>query len=161
MEELARQGTTSHRIGGRELYRAGLITLEQWQKTLERALLLSRGQRTLLQEQGTPDDCNARQEVPAVLAPEENPGRFGQLLLQADLIGQEELLYALELGLESGEAIGQILVLRGTITTLALRTVLRLQHLINAGSIDVSQAVTYLKLVPQGQVARRRMYLAA
>jgi hypothetical protein len=139
------------RIGGKELYRAGLISLYQWQETLGQALLLKKGELSLRQVLCEAEDGNMTGDLPVIEIEEVEKIRLGHLLLQAGLIAEEELLLALELGLESGVILGQILIQRRTITALELRTVLKLQCLIHDRSITTVEAVNYLKLVPQAR----------
>jgi hypothetical protein len=144
------------RIGGRELYRAGLISLYQWQETLGQALLVKHCELSLRQVLCEAEGADVTGDLPVVDCEEVETMRLGHLLLQAGLVAEEELLYALELGLESGEALGQILVRQSAITALELKTILKLQGLIHARSITPAEAVNYLKLVPQTRAIQSR-----
>jgi hypothetical protein len=149
------------KLSGRDLYRAGLVSLYHWQEVMEQAVLLRQGELSLRQVLCMADDIEATGELPVVTCDLEEKVRLGQLLIQAGLLAEEDLLYALELSLESGQPLGAILVNRETITKFELKLILKLQSLIQCKSISSTDAVRYLRLVPQARCAQQQVQMAA
>ncbi len=76
--------------------------------------------------------------------------RLGELFVLAEIITEPDLLAAVEIGLNEGTQIGQVLMQFGFITEDTLETSLKLQQMVHKHSLSVSQAVQVLRLHLQG-----------
>jgi hypothetical protein len=76
--------------------------------------------------------------------------RIGELFVLAEIIGESDLLAAVEIGLNEGTQIGQILMQFGFINEDTLEATLKLQHMVHNHTLSVSQAVTVLKQFMNG-----------
>jgi hypothetical protein len=159
--ELGKKMADGHMVGGLELYRDGLITLEQWRSTLGMALQVKERELNLRQLLYEPEDTTSTADLPVLATSEEPRERLGQLLLQSGLAAEEEVLCALEHSLESGEPLGEILLLRQIITAFELTAALKLQSLIHKKTLSSAQAITWLRRVPQSPELHRVLGYAA
>ncbi len=71
--------------------------------------------------------------------------RIGELFVLAEIICEGDLLAAVEIGLNEGRQIGQILMQFGFINEDTLEATLKLQHMVHNHTLSVSQAVSVLK----------------
>jgi hypothetical protein len=76
--------------------------------------------------------------------------RLGELFVLAEVIGEADLLAAVEIGLNEGSQIGQVLMQFGFINEETLETTLKLQEMVRKHTLSVAQAVQVLRLSLQG-----------
>lgn len=76
--------------------------------------------------------------------------RLGELFVLAGIIHEPDLLAAVEIGLNEGKQIGQVLMQFGFIDEDVLETSLKLQEMVHKHSLSVSQAVQVLQQYLQG-----------
>lgn len=142
--KLANIITPHQMIGGKDLFNAGLITLGEWQEALELVLQIKRRELSVRQALF---DCNEQSitgDRPAVTNLNTERQRLGYLFLQAGLVNVNELLSALESGLDNDELLGQVLVYRKKITASQLRITLRIQSGIQSKMISHAQINDWL-----------------
>lgn len=142
--KLANRSTPHQMIGGKDVFNAGLITRGEWQETLEIVLQIKRRELSVRQALF---DCNEQSitgDRPAVTNLNTERQRLGYLLLQAGLVNLNELLSALECGLDNDELLGQVLVHRKKITASELRIALRIQTGIQSKMISHAQCNDWL-----------------
>ncbi|MBP9093475.1 hypothetical protein KBI23_20815 [bacterium] len=125
--KLANTSTTHQMIGGKDLFNAGLITLGEWQEALELVLQIKRRELSVRQALFECNEQSITGDRPAVTNLNSERQRLGYLLLQAGLVNLNDLLSALECGLDNDELLGQVLVHRKKITAAELRIALRIQ----------------------------------
>ncbi len=141
---LAVVNTPYQMISGKDLFNAGLITLGKWQEALELVLQIKRRElsvRQALFECNEPSITGGR---PALTNLNTEKERLGYLLLQAGLVDLNELLTALECGLDEEELLGKVLVHRNKITASELAIVLRIQNGIQSKLISHAQFNNWL-----------------
>ncbi len=137
--KLANISTPHQTIAGKDLFNAGLITLGEWQEALELVLQIKRRELSVRQALFEDNDQSITGDNPAVTNPNLERQRLGYLLLQAGLVNGNELLSALECGLDSNELLGQVLVHRNKITASELRIALKIQTGIQSRMISHAQ----------------------
>jgi len=137
--KLANVSTPHQMIGGKDLFNAGLITLGEWQEALELVLQIKRRELSVRQALFEDNEQSITDDSPAVTNLNPERQRLGYLLLQAGLVNVNELLNALECGLDSDELLGQVLVHRNKITASELRIALRIQTGIQSRMISPAQ----------------------
>lgn len=137
--KLATIGTPHQMIGGKDLFNAGLITLCEWQEALELVLQIKRRELSVRQALFEDNEQSITDDSPTVTNLNPKRQRLGYLLLQAGLVNVNELLSALECGLDSDELLGQVLVHRNRITASQLRIALRIQTGIQSRIISHDQ----------------------
>jgi len=142
--KLANISTPHQMIGGKDLFNAGLITLGEWQEALELVLQIKRRELSVRQALF---ECNEQsitggRQVVTNLNTERQ--RLGYLLLQAGLVDLNQLLSALECGLDNDELLGKVLVHRNTISASELTIVLRIQTAIQSKTISHAQISDWL-----------------
>jgi hypothetical protein len=158
---LAVRATHNQRVGGLELYKAGLISLDKWRETLELALRVKRREISVRKIMCETNDSSITGELPVCRANDAETVWLGQLLLQAGMLTEKRLLIYLERGLESNEPLGRILVNEKAISVLELTTALRLQRMIRGRTITKAQAVGCLRLMPQSKTWQNARACAA
>ncbi len=119
-------------IGGKDLFNAGLITLGEWQEALELVLQIKRRELSVRQALFECNEQSITGERPAVTNLNSERQRLGHLLVKAGLVNANELLSALERGLDSDELLGQVLVHRNKITASQLKIALKIQTVIQS-----------------------------
>lgn len=77
--------------------------------------------------------------------------KLGELLGQAGLVCESDVIDAIELGLSSNELVGEILVQKGRISRATLHSALDVQELIGQNVISANQAADILKKVHEGK----------
>ena|GEM_PF-812414 len=135
------------RVGGRDLFNRGLISLDKWEETIALALQVKRRELSVGEVLCSPDSGETTVVMTVSRRPLEadtSPIRLGHLLRQAGLVALEDLLSSLERGLESDEPLGQILAVANIITNYELTFALRLQSMIKEKAISQEQAVRSL-----------------
>ncbi|MCA9805752.1 MAG: hypothetical protein KC777_27460 [Cyanobacteria bacterium HKST-UBA02] len=115
------------------LIREGKITAEQ----AITALKLSQKNRTTIE--------SALREIGALSAARSEPIRLGEILIAAELVGEIDLLSAVEKGMGQQMPIGQVLLQHGLITPGLLNRALSLQFMINNRNMNPVDAVANLK----------------
>ncbi len=76
-------------------------------------------------------------------------GRIGELLVSANILNEADIANAIEIQLQTGEMIGQILINQGFINQELLDAVLKIQKKVYQGSIELYAAVDCLKIAYQ------------
>jgi hypothetical protein len=76
--------------------------------------------------------------------------RLGELFVLAEVIGEADLLAAVEIGLNEGSQVGQVLMQFGFINEETLETTLKLQEMVRKHTLSVAQAVQVLRQNLQG-----------
>jgi hypothetical protein len=137
--KLAKVSTPHQMIGGKDLFNAGLITLGEWQEALELVLQIKRRELSVRQALFECNEQSITGERPAVTNLNSERQRLGHLLVKAGLVNANELLSALERGLDNDELLGQVLVHRKKITTSQLRIALKIQTVIQSKMISPAQ----------------------
>jgi hypothetical protein len=137
--KLANKSNPHQMIGGKDLFNAGLITLGEWQEALELVLQIKRRELSVRQALFEGNEQSITGDRPAVTNLNSERQRLGYLLFQAGLVNSNELLSALECGLDSDELLGKVLVHRNKITASELRIVLRIQTGIQSKMISHAQ----------------------
>ncbi|CAN5404373.1 hypothetical protein BH10CYA1_BH10CYA1_00820 [soil metagenome] len=89
--------------------------------------------------------CNV--DIPAVMP------KVGELLCEAGVLSETEVLNAAEIGIESNKPIGEVLFERGLVPPLVLKAALRLQCMILSGKLNSSQAEELLRQAHSHQVS--------
>jgi tetratricopeptide (TPR) repeat protein len=77
--------------------------------------------------------------------------KLGELLVEAKVITREQLEKAMQRSLAIGLPLGRILVLNGAINELLLTTVLEIQVRLRDQNIERSEAIAYIKTIPNTQ----------
>ncbi|PWT99063.1 MAG: hypothetical protein C5B53_05870 [Candidatus Melainabacteria bacterium] len=80
-------------------------------------------------------------------APRKTGIRLGELLVLARVLGETDVMNALELGLVNDQPIGQILVAQGFVSPDLLDSALRLQELVDSGHLDGTEAAERLSKI--------------
>lgn len=142
--KLANLSTPHQMIGGKDLFNAGLITLREWQEALESVLQVKRKELSVRQALFEDNEQSITGNRPAVTNLNAERQRLGYLLLQAGLVSANDLLSALESGLENDELLGQVLVHRNKITAAELRIALRVQAGLQSRMIAPTQLNDWL-----------------
>lgn len=137
--KLANIRTPHQIIGGKDLFNAGLITRGEWQEALELVLQIKRSELSVRQALFESNEQSITGNRPAVTNLNTERQRLGCLLLQAGLVNSNELLCALECGLDNDELLGKVLVHRNKITAAELKIVLRIQTGIQSNMISHAQ----------------------
>jgi hypothetical protein len=78
-------------------------------------------------------------EMPAAMP------KVGELLCEAGVLGETEVLNAAEIGIEKNKPIGEVLFERGLVPPLVLKAALRLQSMCLSGKLNSSQAEELLR----------------
>jgi len=94
------------RVGGRNLYNRGLISLDKWEEAISLALQVKRRELSVGEVLCSPDKGETTVVMTVSRKPPETDTslvRLGHLLRQAGLVAMEDLLSSLESGLESDE----------------------------------------------------------
>ncbi len=76
-------------------------------------------------------------------------GRIGELLVSANILNEADIANAIEIQLQTGEMLGQILINQGFINQELLDAVLKIQKKVYQGSIELYAAVDCLKIAYQ------------
>jgi len=134
-------------IDGYELWKNGLITLDQWKNTLEHLVALKQHAITtkeLLFEGliNIPEEMEEADLREAAVLPQV---RLGDLLLEARLISETDLLRALEVSSDSSEMIGKLLVSRALATQSIIDSALRILELLRMDLLPTNDAVSLLR----------------
>lgn len=150
-EQLAEalEGSTSTGLPfGRMLVLNGVINESQLAETLN-AQILVRDQK-ITKEQAIEGLKQARRRQIAVEVPLMEKGfykvkpresvRLGELLTLSGLVSESQILSAVELGLVSQKPLGQVLVEQNLVTDSILRIALKIQELVEAGTLKPVQA---------------------
>ncbi len=137
--KLANRSTPHQIIGGKDLFNSGLITLGEWQEALEFVLQIKRKELSVRQALFECNELSITGDRPAVTNLNTERQRLGYLLMQAGLVNSNELLGALECGLDNDELLGHVLVHRKIITAAELRIALRIQTDIQSKMISHAQ----------------------
>lgn len=80
-------------------------------------------------------------------APRKTGIRLGELLVLAGVLGETDVMNALELGLVNDQPIGQILVAQGFVSPELLESALRMQDVVDSGHIDGQEAAERLRQI--------------
>ncbi|MBS1952854.1 MAG: hypothetical protein JST89_01575 [Cyanobacteria bacterium SZAS-4] len=86
-------------------------------------------------------------EIPAVMP------KIGELLCEAGILSETEVLNAAEIGIESNKPIGEILAERNLVPPLVLKAALRLQSMVLSERLNSSQAQELLRQAHSHQVS--------
>lgn len=78
--------------------------------------------------------------------------RVGELLCEAGIISETEVLTAAEIGIETNKPIGEVLHERGLVPPLVLKAALRLQSMVLGGRLNFAQAQELLRQADAHQV---------
>lgn len=138
LKNILKEHTVEAALNAQVLLRDGVID----RKTAVAALKSARKTHTSLESCLTAagvDSGNKRQTI-----------RLGELFVLAEIVTEPDLLAAVEIGLNEGTQIGQVLMQFGFINSDTLETSLKLQEMVHKHSLSVSQAVQVLRLYLQG-----------
>jgi tetratricopeptide (TPR) repeat protein len=86
-------------------------------------------------------------------APRKSGIRLGELLVLAGVLGETDVMNALELGLVNDQPIGQILVAQGFVSPELLESALRLQDFVDSGHLAGDEAAERLRKIHESGVA--------
>ncbi len=86
-------------------------------------------------------------DMPAVMP------KVGELLSEAGVLSETEVLNAAEIGIETNKPIGEVLFERGLVPPLVLKAALRLQSMVLSGKLNSSQAEELLRQAHSHQVS--------
>lgn len=138
LKNILKEHTVEAALNAQVLLRDGVID----RKTAVAALKSARRTHTSLESCLTAagvESGNKRQTI-----------RLGELFVLAEIVTEPDLLAAVEIGLNEGTQIGQVLMQFGFINSDTLETSLKLQEMVHKHSLSVSQAVQVLRLYLQG-----------
>lgn len=160
-EQLAEalDGSTSTGLPfGRMLVLNGVISESQLAETLN-AQILVRDQK-ITKEQAIEGLKQARRRQIAVEVPLMEKGfykvkpresvRLGELLTLSGLVSESQILSAVELGLVSQKPLGQVLVEQNLVSDSVLRIALKIQELVEAGTLKPVQASQVMMQTTEG-----------
>lgn len=94
-----------------------------------------------------PDQALIEQAQAALKAPRKHGIRIGEMFVKAGLLTETDVMNALETGLATDQAIGQVLVGQGFITEQILEAALGLQKMVDGRHLDVDKAIDTLSKI--------------
>ena len=138
LKNILKESTVEAALSAQVMLRDGVIDRKTAVTALKNAKHTHTSLESCLTAAGV-DTSNRRQTV-----------RLGELFVLAEIVTEPDLLAAVEIGLNEGTQIGQVLMQFGFISEDTLETSLKLQEMVRKHTLSVSQAVQVLRQYLQG-----------
>ncbi len=138
LKNILKESTVEAALNAQVMLRDGIIDRKTAVAALKNAKQTHTSLQSCLNAAGV-DTSSKRQTV-----------RLGELFVLAEIITEPDLLAAVEIGLNEGKQIGQVMMQFGFIDEATLETSLKLQEMVRKHSLSVSQAVQVLRQYLQG-----------